>query len=114
MKIILLFALCFGLYAEDVVFPISQGQVSKELFEKLENKMSVDCKNLTIAEFAELICKKSGLFVLLAPNLAHRMNKDVTVKVDAMSIQMIFQFVAKITGLNFRIVDGAVYISNLK
>ncbi|HEX3134006.1 MAG TPA: hypothetical protein VHX44_10550 [Planctomycetota bacterium] len=90
-----------------------QGEAwRKEINNQLEQEVTLDFQDHDLVDVVDFLQKITNVNIVLDPKVVAAAPPPVTLRVEAMKLRYVIEFIMKLTGLNYALRDEALYITN--
>ncbi len=84
----------------------------KEINSKLEQEVTLDFQDHDLVDVIDFLQRITNVNIVLDPQVVAAGPPPVTLRVEAMKLRYVIEFIMKLTGLNYTLRDEALFISN--
>lgn len=84
----------------------------KEIKNQLEQEVTLDFADHDLVDVLAFLQRITNVNIVLDPKVVAASPPPVTLRVEAMKLRYVLEFIMKLTGLNYTLRDEAIYISN--
>jgi general secretion pathway protein D len=84
----------------------------KEINNQLEQEVTLDFQDHDLVDVVDFLQKITNVNIVLDPKVVAATPPPVTLRVEAMKLRNVIQFIMQLTGLNYTLRDEALYITN--
>ncbi|MBA3698249.1 MAG: hypothetical protein H0W78_05310 [Planctomycetes bacterium] len=90
-----------------------QGEAwRKEIANQLEQEVTLDFQDHDLVDVVDFLQRITNVNIVLDPQVIAAAPPPVTLRVEAMKLRYVVEFIMKLTGLNYALRDEALYITN--
>jgi general secretion pathway protein D len=90
-----------------------QGEAwRKEINNQLEQEVTLDFQDHDLVDVVDFLQRITKVNIVLDPKVVAAAPPPVTLRVEAMKLRYVIEFIMKLTGLNYTLRDEALYITN--
>lgn len=84
----------------------------KEIANQLEQEVTLDFQDHDLVDVVDFLQKITSVNIVLDPQVIAAAPPPVTLRVEAMKLRYVIEFIMKLTGLSYTLRDEALYITN--
>lgn len=84
----------------------------KEIANQLEQEVTLDFQDHDLVDVVDFLQKITSVNIVLDPQVIAAAPPPVTLRVEAMKLRYVVEFIMKLTGLSYTLRDEALYITN--
>ncbi len=84
----------------------------KEIANQLEQEVTLDFQDHDLVDVVDFLQRITNVNIVLDPQVIAAAPPPVTLRVEAMKLRYVIEFIMKLTGLNYALRDEALYITN--
>ena len=84
----------------------------KEINNQLEQEVTLDFQDTDLVDVIDFLQRITSVNIVLDPQVIAAAPPPVTLRVEAMKLRFVFDFIMKLTGLNYTLRDEAIFVSN--
>ena len=84
----------------------------KEIANQLEQEVTLDFQDHDLVDVVDFLQRITSVNIVLDPQVIAAAPPPVTLRVEAMKLRYVIEFIMKLTGLNYALRDEALYITN--
>ena len=84
----------------------------KVINSQLEQEVTLDFQDTDLVDVIDFLQRITSVNIVLDPQVIAAAPPPVTLRVEAMKLRFVFDFIMKLTGLNYTLRDEAIFVSN--